>query len=75
MPFWNNFFLMIILNLDPDGFAMVIFRQRCAAYLKKPSRLPLSRWRKRLAIFWRIMVPQILGKPSRLSGPPSPFSS
>jgi alpha-glucoside transport system permease protein len=42
IPFWNNFFLMVILIWIQTGFAMVILSQHCAAFRKKPSRLPSS---------------------------------
>jgi ABC-type sugar transport system permease subunit len=38
IPFWNNFFLMVVLIWIQTGFAMVILSARCAAFPKRPSR-------------------------------------
>ena len=59
--FWNSFFLMAILVWIQTGFAMVIF----SAALRSVSEETLEAARidgaSEIQIFFRIMVPQIMG--------------
>ncbi len=61
IPFWNSFFLMAILVWIQTGFAMVIF----SAALRSVSEETLEAARidgaSEIQIFFRIMVPQIMG--------------
>ena len=61
ITFWNNFFLMAILVWIQTGFAMVIF----SAALRSVSEETLEAARidgaSEIQIFFRIMVPQIMG--------------
>ncbi len=60
LPFWNNFFLMVILIWIQTGFAMVIF----SAALRGVSEDTLEAARidgaNEIQIFFRIIIPQIL---------------
>lgn len=61
MPFWNNFFLMIILIWIQTGFAMVILSAALRGIPEETIEAAVIDGANGWQIFWRIMVPQIWG--------------
>ena len=61
MVFWNNFFLMIILIWIQTGFAMVILSAALRGIPEETVEAATIDGANGFQIFWRIMVPQIMG--------------
>ncbi|TDO97569.1 carbohydrate ABC transporter permease [Marinomonas balearica] len=61
IPFWNNFFLMIILVWIQTGFAMVILSAALRGIPDETIEAAVLDGASGLQIFFRIMVPQIWG--------------
>jgi alpha-glucoside transport system permease protein len=59
MPFWNNFFLMVILIWIQTGFATVILGAALRGVPEDTIEAATIDGAGPLKIFWRIMVPQI----------------
>jgi len=60
-PFWNSFFLMIILIWIQTGFAMVILSAALRGIPEETVEAAVLDGASPLQIFWRIKVPQIWG--------------
>ncbi|APX88410.1 alpha-glucoside ABC transporter permease [Brevirhabdus pacifica] len=60
-PFWNNFFLMVILIWIQTGFAMVILSAALRGIPEETIEAAVLDGASPLQIFWRIKVPQIWG--------------
>ncbi|MBB3656282.1 alpha-glucoside transport system permease protein [Rhizobium sp. BK650] len=61
IPFWNNFFLMVILIWIQTGFAMVILSAALRGIPEETIEAAVIDGANGWQIFWRIMVPQIWG--------------
>lgn len=61
MPFWNNFFLMIILIWIQTGFAMVILSAALRGIPDETIEAAVLDGANGVQIFFKIMVPQIWG--------------
>ncbi|MDR6104276.1 alpha-glucoside transport system permease protein [Agrobacterium larrymoorei] len=61
MPFWNNFFLMVILIWIQTGFAMVILSAALRGIPEETIEAAVIDGANGWEIFWKIMVPQIWG--------------
>ncbi|TBR41578.1 sugar ABC transporter permease [Marinomonas agarivorans] len=61
VPFWNNFFLMIILVWVQTGFAMVILSAALRGIPEETIEAAVLDGANGIQIFFRIMVPQIWG--------------
>ncbi|MBD0413650.1 carbohydrate ABC transporter permease [Oryzicola mucosus] len=61
IPFWNNFFLMVILIWIQTGFAMVILSSALRGIPEETIEAAVIDGANPFQIFWRIMVPQIWG--------------
>ena len=61
ISFWNNFFLMIILIWIQTGFAMVIFSAAIRSIPEETLEAARIDGANEIQIFFRIMIPQILG--------------
>ncbi|PKA40907.1 carbohydrate ABC transporter permease [Rhizobium sullae] len=61
VPFWNNFFLMVILIWIQTGFAMVILSAALRGIPEETIEAAVIDGANGWQIFWRIMVPQIWG--------------
>jgi alpha-glucoside transport system permease protein len=61
LPFWNNFFLMIILIWIQTGFAMVILSAALRGIPEETIEAAVIDGANGWQIFWKIMVPQIYG--------------
>ncbi|MBB4505838.1 carbohydrate ABC transporter permease [Rhizobium johnstonii] len=61
IPFWNNFFLMIILIWIQTGFAMVILSAALRGIPEETIEAAVIDGANGWQIFWRIMVPQVWG--------------
>ncbi|WP_108259733.1 carbohydrate ABC transporter permease [Mangrovicoccus ximenensis] len=61
VPFWNNFFLMIILVWIQTGFAMVILSAALRGIPEETIEAAILDGASPLQIFWRIKIPQIWG--------------
>lgn len=61
MPFWNNFFLMIILIWIQTGFAMVILSSALRGIPEETIEAAVIDGANPFQIFWKIMIPQIWG--------------
>ncbi|MBI1217388.1 MAG: ABC transporter permease subunit [Rhodobacteraceae bacterium] len=59
VPFWNNFFLMVILVWIQTGFAMVILSAALRGIPEETIEAAVLDGANGLQIFFRIMVPQI----------------
>ena len=59
LPFWNNFFLMIILIWIQTGFAMVILSAALRGIPEETIEAAVLDGANGVQIFFRIMVPQI----------------
>ena len=60
MPFWNNFFLMVILIWIQTGFATVILGAALRGVPEDTIEAATIDGAGPFKIFWRIMVPQII---------------
>ena len=60
LPFWNNFFLMVILIWIQTGFATVILGAALRGVPEDTLEAAVIDGAGPLKIFWRIMVPQIM---------------
>ncbi len=61
LPFWNNFFLMVILIWIQTGFAMVILSAALRGIPEETIEAAVLDGANGIQIFFRIMVPQIWG--------------
>ena len=61
IPFWNNFFLMVILIWIQTGFAMVIFSAALRGIPEETLEAARIDGANEIQIFLKIMIPQILG--------------
>lgn len=61
MPFWNNFFLMVILIWIQTGFAMVILSAALRGIPEETVEAAVIDGANGWQIFWKILVPQIWG--------------
>lgn len=61
VPFWNNFFLMVILIWIQTGFAMVILSAALRGIPEETVEAAVLDGANGVQIFFRIMVPQIWG--------------
>ena len=61
IPFWNNFFLMVILVWIQTGFAMVILSAALRGIPDETIEAAVLDGASGLQIFFRVMVPQIWG--------------
>ncbi|MFZ1662747.1 MAG: sugar ABC transporter permease [Paracoccaceae bacterium] len=61
IPFWNNFFLMIILVWIQTGFAMVILSAALRGIPEETIEAAVLDGASGIQIFFKIMVPQIWG--------------
>lgn len=61
VPFWNNFFLMVILIWVQTGFAMVILSAALRGIPEETIEAAVLDGANGIQIFFRIMVPQIWG--------------
>ncbi|RFC69280.1 MULTISPECIES: carbohydrate ABC transporter permease [Mesorhizobium] len=61
LPFWNNFFLMIILIWIQTGFAMVILSSALRGIPEETIEAAVIDGANPFQIFWKIMIPQIWG--------------
>jgi alpha-glucoside transport system permease protein len=61
VPFWNNFFLMIILIWIQTGFAMVILSAALRGIPDETIEAAVIDGASGLQIFFKIMIPQIWG--------------
>jgi alpha-glucoside transport system permease protein len=59
LPFWNNFFLMVILVWIQTGFAMVILSAALRGIPEETIEAARIDGASELGIFFRIMIPQI----------------
>ncbi len=61
IPFWNNFFLMIILVWIQAGFAMVLLSAALRGVPDETLEAARIDGANEIDIFFRIMIPQIMG--------------
>jgi alpha-glucoside transport system permease protein len=61
IPFWNNFFLMVILIWIQTGFAMVILSAALRGIPEETVEAAVLDGANPFQIFFRIKVPQIMG--------------
>jgi alpha-glucoside transport system permease protein len=61
IPFWNNFFLMVILIWIQTGFAMVILSAALRGIPEETIEAAIIDGANGVQIFFKIMVPQIWG--------------
>lgn len=61
IPFWNNFFLMVILVWIQTGFAMVILSAALRGIPEETIEAAVIDGANPLQIFFKIKVPQIMG--------------
>ena len=60
IPFWNNFFLMVILIWIETGFAMVIFSAALRGVSDETIEAARVDGANELEIFFWVMIPQIM---------------
>ncbi|NVO27603.1 sugar ABC transporter permease [Donghicola sp. C2-DW-16] len=61
LPFWNNFFLMVILIWIQTGFAMVILSAALRGIPEETVEAAILDGANPFQIFFKIQVPQIMG--------------
>jgi len=61
IPFWNNFFLMIVLVWIQTGFAMVILSAALRGIPEETIEAAIIDGAKPMQVFFKIKVPQIKG--------------
>ena len=61
IPFWNNFFLMIILVWVQTGFAMVILSAALRGIPEETIEAAIIDGANPFQLFFKIKVPQIMG--------------
>ena len=61
LPFWNNFFLMVILIWIQTGFAMVILSAALRGISEETIEAAVIDGANPVQIFFKIMIPQIWG--------------
>ena len=61
MPFWNNFFLMVVLIWIQTGFAMVILSAALRGIPEETVEAAIVDGANPFQIFFKIKVPQIMG--------------
>ena len=60
IPFWNNFFLMIILIWIQTGFAMVILSAALRGVPEETLEAARIDGANEVQVFLKIMIPQIM---------------
>ncbi len=60
-PFWNNFFLMVILIWIQTGFAMVILSAALRGIPEETIEAAILDGASPMQVFWKIKVPQMWG--------------
>jgi alpha-glucoside transport system permease protein len=61
IPFWNNFFLMVVLIWIQTGFAMVILSAALRGIPEETIEAAIVDGANPFQIFFKIKVPQIMG--------------
>lgn len=61
LPFWNNFFLMVVLIWIQTGFAMVILSAALRGISEETIEAAIVDGANPFQVFFRIKVPQIMG--------------
>ncbi len=61
LPFWNNFFLMVVLIWIQTGFAMVILSAALRGIPEETIEAAIVDGANPFQVFFRIKVPQIIG--------------
>jgi alpha-glucoside transport system permease protein len=61
IPFWNNFFLMVVLIWIQTGFAMVILSAALRGIPEETIEAAVIDGANPFQIFFKIKVPQIMG--------------
>jgi alpha-glucoside transport system permease protein len=61
LPFWNNFFLMVVLIWIQTGFAMVILSAALRGIPEETIEAAILDGANPFQVFFRIKVPQIMG--------------
>ncbi len=61
LPFWNNFFLMVVLIWIQTGFAMVILSAALRGIPEETIEAAILDGANPFQVFFRIKVPQIIG--------------
>ena len=61
LPFWNNFFLMVVLIWIQTGFAMVILSAALRGVPEETIEAAIVDGANPFQIFFRIKIPQIMG--------------
>jgi len=61
IPFWNNFFLMVILVWIQTGFAMVILSAALRGIPEETVEAAIIDGANPMQVFFKIKVPQIMG--------------
>ena len=61
LPFWNNFFLMVVLIWIQTGFAMVILSAALRGIPEETIEAAIVDGANPFQVFFRIKVPQIMG--------------
>lgn len=61
LPFWNNFFLMVVLIWTQTGFAMVILSAALRGIPEETVEAAIIDGANPFQIFFKIKVPQIMG--------------
>jgi alpha-glucoside transport system permease protein len=61
IPFWNNFFLMVILVWIQTGFAMVILSAALRGIPEETIEAAIIDGANPFQVFFKIKVPQIMG--------------
>jgi alpha-glucoside transport system permease protein len=61
LPFWNNFFLMVVLIWIQTGFAMVILSAALRGIPEETVEAAILDGANPFQVFFRIKVPQIMG--------------
>ena len=61
LPFWNNFFLMVVLIWIQTGFAMVILSAALRGIPEETVEAAIVDGANPFQVFFRIKVPQIMG--------------
>lgn len=61
LPFWNNFFLMVVLIWVQTGFAMVILSAALRGIPEETVEAAIIDGANPFQIFFRVKVPQIMG--------------
>jgi alpha-glucoside transport system permease protein len=61
LPYWNNFFLMVILIWIQTGFAMVVLSAALRGIPEEILAAARVDGANEIQIFFRVMIPQVMG--------------